>query len=182
MALLDRFTKATRYKQMKKAFWEHFELTPEQIQSQHLTCLNVGGGYGEGHKTLEQLGFKVTSCDVEGDCEYCNLERKLPYRTDEFDFIVCLAVLEHLESYDFAMEELKRVARTGVVATTPSVYGKPVLDTLAAFRLVNKAHIDDHKHYLTKREIKRHNYCHTYFLLGLNQLAIWKRGKVCEQS
>lgn len=170
MALLDFATRKLRYRQLKHTIDRRMD------HSAHgKTCLNVGGGYGDAHELLSNLGFEVTTCDVDGSCAYCDLNARLPYADNSFDLVVCLAVLEHLDDWQNGLRELKRVAKQLVIATTPSVYGKPVLETLAAARMVNKAHIDDHKYYLTRKDLLEHGYEHRYFTLFLNQLALLEK-------
>ncbi len=82
-------------------------------------------------------------------------------------------MVEHLHNWRQALREFRRVARN-VVLTTPSIYGMPVLEVLAALRLVNVAHIRDHKHYLRRHEIEAEGYRHQYFLFGLNQVAVYE--------
>lgn len=170
MAILDSVTKSLRYREMISAFKNNFgsNLTG-------MSCLNVGGGYGYAHDILSDLGLIVTTCDISGNCYYCDLNKKLSFQDNAFDFVVCLAVLEHLDDWQNGLEELKRVCSKGVIATTPSIYGKPVLDALAVLRLVNKEHIDDHKHYLTKNEIEEHGFNHKYFQFKLNQIALYDK-------
>jgi len=43
----------------------------------------------------------------------------LPYEDDSFDTVLCSEVLEHVEEWDAALSELKRVARQYVIITVP---------------------------------------------------------------
>jgi len=53
--------------------------------------------------------------------------------SESMDLVCSLAVIEHLNSPDNYLSEIKRILRTGgtCIMTTPSVYGKPVLEFLA---------------------------------------------------
>ncbi|WP_024850493.1 class I SAM-dependent methyltransferase [Hydrogenovibrio kuenenii] len=172
MAILDVVTKTLRYRQLAKTLHAHFG---DEAKLKGLKCLNVGGGYGGAHQILERFGFEVTTCDIDGSCDYCDLNQPLSYADDSFDVVICLAVLEHLHDWQNGLEELKRVAKHLVIATTPSVYGKPVLETLAFIHLVNKDHIDDHKYYLSKQDIVKAGYQHRYFTFLMNQLAVFRK-------
>lgn len=170
MALLDWATKKLRYNQLQKTI-------ASISQDQNIkTCLNVGGNYGYADKILTGLGYEVSTCDIEAEhCAYCNLEEGLPYEDSAFDLIVCLAVVEHVANWPKALSELKRVSKKAVIVTTPSIYGKPVLEALALLGLVNKQHIDDHKYYLTHSDFKAHGYSHEYFTFWLNQCAVYQK-------
>ena len=176
MAFFDTYTQSARYKMMQTYLTKAL---PCKDTDHYLgmSCLNAGGGYGYAHGMLQEMGFSVTTGDIEPgqyqDCAFLDLEKPLPFADNAFDVVVCLAVLEHLDNWDQALHELSRVAKYAVVATTPSIYGKPILDGLALCNLVNKAHIADHKHYLTREEITRAGYSHRYFQGGLNQV-LWR--------
>ena len=106
-----------------------------------------------------------------------DLNYPLPFSENEFDVVTSLANLEHLESPQKSLEEIYRVLKPGgiLLLTTPSTYGKPVLEFLAFFGVVSKQEIQDHKNYFTKNILKR--YCkeigfssckHKYFQMGMN--------------
>jgi 2-polyprenyl-3-methyl-5-hydroxy-6-metoxy-1,4-benzoquinol methylase len=44
---------------------------------------------------------------------------ELPFADNSFDLVTCLEVLEHLENYEKAMQEIKRVAKKYVILSVP---------------------------------------------------------------
>lgn len=99
-----------------------------------------------------------------------------------FDCVLMLAVLEHLEKPHSTLKETKKIIKDKgrIILTTPSPRAKPVLDFLA-FRLgiISKQAISDHKHYFSKKEIIDtlqelgfSDIKHRFFEMGLNQLII----------
>lgn len=85
-----------------------------------------------------------------------NLEKDRFELTDNsVDIVLSLAVIEHLNSPENYLSEIYRIMSPGgyAVLTTPSTYGKPVLETLAALRLIAKEEIDDHKIYYNKKTL-----------------------------
>ncbi len=45
---------------------------------------------------------------------------KLPYKDNSFDLVICTEVLEHLETPEKALKELKRVSKKYVILTVPN--------------------------------------------------------------
>ncbi len=82
-----------------------------------------------------------------------DLNQPLPFSEDEFDTVTSLAVLEHLDEPQKSLQEIRRVLKPGgkLLLTTPSTYGKPVLDFLAFLHLVSLREIEDHKSYFNKK-------------------------------
>lgn len=151
MAFLDAYTKYARYRIVKKKIDEMMPGIKQNLEKgKKPRVLDAGGGYGYFHQALEEMGFDVVTCDISGAEIHCDLEKQLMFEDKAFDLVVSLAVLEHLDNWSQALEEFKRVAYYSI-STTPSIFGKPVLDGLAFFNLVNRDHIADHKHYLTKQ-------------------------------
>jgi ubiquinone/menaquinone biosynthesis C-methylase UbiE len=153
--------------------------------------LDIGCGY-QG-KLLLKLQKKI-SCgigfDISIDSSVSNekiqllshdLNQPLPANDKEFDVVVSLANLEHLENPKRCLQEIFRVLKPGgkLLLTAPSTYAKPVLEFLALLGLVSKQEIRDHKNYFTKkilmdscREISFRDIKHQYFQLGMNNFLI----------
>jgi len=161
MAVLDFLTKKTRYSQALSEL-----VHVEKIYCRPLQVADVGSGSEEFKKLLEARGHQVKGFDQHN----CDLETGIPAKTGEFDLAICLAVAEHIDNWPLLLKELNRVA-DNTIMTTPSVFGKPVLDLLAALRLCDREHIKDHKHYLTRQDLEKAGYKTEYFLFGLNQKA-----------
>jgi len=85
--------------------------------------LDVGCGRANGVQFSRENGFDVYGCDISdaamkcwkerGVSEYCKVApaNKLPYKDQEFDFIVCSEVLEHIpeENINDTLKEIFRV-------------------------------------------------------------------------
>ncbi|OGD79204.1 hypothetical protein A2368_00480 [Candidatus Collierbacteria bacterium RIFOXYB1_FULL_49_13] len=76
-------------------------------------------------------------------------DAKLPFKNASFDVITALAIIEHVEHPHTMLREVYRLLRPGgkLLLTTPSLYGKPLLDALSLLRLISRAEILDHKRY-----------------------------------
>ncbi len=108
----------------------------------------------------------------------CDLNRMLPFENGEFDVVVSLANLEHLENPTKNAKEIFRVLKPGglLLLTSPSIYAKPVLEFLAfKLKLVNTEEIMDHKNYFNKSVLfdilKKAGFSyikHNYFQLFMN--------------
>ncbi len=99
----------------------------------------------------------------------------------EFDTIVVLAVIEHmdqLEGIKVIDTLMSHLGNNGVlVLTTPSPISKYILEVLSFFRLIDKDNLKEHKYYWSKRDLlDSFKGCeYKKFQFGLNQLvAIWK--------
>lgn len=87
-----------------------------------------------------------------------DLNADLPFKANEFDAVVSLANLEHLEKPQISLNESYRVLKEGgvLLLTTPSKKSKPVLEFLA-FKLgvVSKSEIADHKQYFDVNSLQQ---------------------------
>lgn len=84
------------------------------------------------------------------------IERVLPIKDREFDFIALLAVIEHLEyPLDILHETYRGTKENGrVIITSPDPKSKKLLEILAHIRLLSKKEISDHKNYFTVKELE----------------------------
>jgi len=90
--------------------------------------LDVGCGYGRNSIPLKRvLGCNLVSADISATMSktvresgipfvLCDL-RYLPFRTGQFDFIICGAVLQHLRrpEVNLAVSELSRVSKRSLI-------------------------------------------------------------------
>ncbi len=96
------------------------------------TVLEVGCGEGRLAHHLIRSGrraerFVATDIsldtvvpDLDPDLEFVEASvYELPYASDEFDLVVCCEVLEHLDHPSRGLDEVARVARRGVILSTP---------------------------------------------------------------
>ena len=77
--------------------------------------LDIGCGYNANK-------FAKVICDVQDLSNYYDdkkfirlIEKKLPFKDKEFDFVVASHVIEHVEDIDFFIKELERVSRKGYI-------------------------------------------------------------------
>ena len=72
-----------------------------------------------------QGAFESEGNDYAGiDFAECNLETEsMPFANDNFDLVLCLALLEHLENPRMMLEEIQRILKPGgvVIMTTPNI-------------------------------------------------------------
>lgn len=93
--------------------------------------LDVPAGEGALAVRLRDMGFDVSCCDlypeifkVEGiEIKGGNLDRELPYPDAEFDHVVCVEGLEHIENPANAVREFARVLkpRGQIVISVPNI-------------------------------------------------------------
>ena len=93
--------------------------------------LDAPSGQGALSKDLEKLGFEVFPGDIErkniqyrnGRCIQLDLNKPLPLKDGTFDYVTCVAGIEHLENPHHLIKEFSRlIKRKGsLVITTPNV-------------------------------------------------------------
>lgn len=139
--------------------------------------VDLGSGEGKFKKLLERKGAVVLGVDKEGGDIKHDLNEPLPFRDKEFDLVVSLAVLEHLEKPEVFLREVKRIAHAGVL-TTPHGRSKRLLEFLAGLGLINREHIKDHKRYWTQKELKEYGFNTLLFSAGFN-ILFWFDERGC---
>ena len=77
--------------------------------------LDIGCGYNANK-------FANVICDVQDLSNYYQnkkftklIEKKLPFKDKEFDFVVASHVIEHVEDVEFFIKELERVSKQGYI-------------------------------------------------------------------
>ncbi|MDB5202394.1 MAG: SAM-dependent methyltransferase [Ferruginibacter sp.] len=136
------------------------------------SVLDFGGNEGELRPYVKG-DYSIVNYDYSG------LEGK------QFDTIVALAVIEHIEVTHVAeiFRMFKKMLAPGgqLFLTTPTAAAKPVLEMLAFTGILDKANIAEHKHYWSRNELltlasdsgfRVDKY--EKFQLGFNQLALLK--------
>lgn len=102
------------------SYWYQID---EIIQKKPKRILEIGKGSGVVSEYLKKCGFKITTCDFDKSVEPDVITdvRKLPFSRNEFDFILCAQVLEHLPFTDFplALQYIYRSAKKWVLITLP---------------------------------------------------------------
>jgi len=134
--------------------------------------LDFGGNQGE----LKKL--------VKGKYLVVNYDHSTMENT-HFDTIVSLAVIEHISIKKVfkIFKKFQIILNKGgrIFLTTPTKMAKPILESWAFIRIVDKENIAEHKHYWNKKEIynlaKKTGFVvkkYKKFQIGFNQLAIFE--------
>ena len=98
-------------------------LAPAPTPSSH--ALDLSAGNGISTRLLAERGWRVTSTEYRTrrpGWVRVNLNNDLPFRSESFDLVVMLEVIEHLADIPHALGEIARVMRPDAVAivTTPN--------------------------------------------------------------
>lgn len=149
---LDNFITQVRYKRIQK-------LIPPESRLLDLGC----GYHGELLHALMStirhgLGIDLTtkqSSTKKIKLLSAPVDSVLPAKSTSFDIVTSLAVIEHLDHPEVMLSEAHRVLRPGgkLILTTPSLYGKPILDFLAWLGLISRTEIHDHKRYYLRSSL-----------------------------
>ena len=77
--------------------------------------LDIGCGYGANK-------YANVICDIQDLSEYYInkkfvklIEKKLPFKDQEFDFVIASHVMEHVEDVEYFIKELERVSKKGYI-------------------------------------------------------------------
>jgi 2-polyprenyl-3-methyl-5-hydroxy-6-metoxy-1,4-benzoquinol methylase len=102
------------------------------------------------------------------------------------DTIVSLATIEHLEVtnvYEIFARFKEILSKGGhITITTPAPLSKPVLEFMAILGIVDRANIEEHKHYWTREDLemlgKQTGFVMTkyqQFQFGFNQIVVFRK-------
>jgi len=93
--------------------------------------LDVPAGEGALAVRLQQMGFGVECCDLypeifkvfDLEIRSGNLDTRLPYDDRDFEHIVCVEGLEHIENPSNAISEFSRLLRSGgqLIVSVPNI-------------------------------------------------------------
>ena len=93
--------------------------------------LDVPAGEGALAMRLSRLGYDVACCDLytklfrldSVDIRSGNLDERLPYDDNSFNYIVCVEGLEHIESPANAIRECARILSSGgkLIVSVPNI-------------------------------------------------------------
>jgi len=84
------------------------------------------------------------------------IETQLPFSDNQFDCLLMLAVLEHLNHPQAILQECYRILKPGgrLIITIPSNFSKPLLLSLAFLGLLSQEEIFDHKFYFSQKQME----------------------------
>ena len=107
--------------------------TVEQILSTEPrgVVLDVPAGEGALAMRLKALGFDVRCCDLyteifkldDVEIRQGNMDARLPFNDSEFDNVVCVEGLEHIENPANAIREFSRMIKSGgrLIISVPNI-------------------------------------------------------------
>jgi SAM-dependent methyltransferase len=187
IGLVDKLIFLLRKRQFRSALSGKIDLAID-LGSGHrarlLRALLASGDIRRGHAVDLSLDHAIFTSTLTG--EEHDLNTGVVSLPDESaDLVVSLAIIEHLIDPVHHVKEAFRLLCPGkkLILTTPSPYGKPVLEFLAyKLHVIDEGEIRDHKHYFRKCEIDDllklvgfQNVTVEHFLFGLNTIAIGEK-------
>jgi len=101
----------------------------ELMEGRSGSVLDAGAGTGDLSHALQSAGFNVFSCDIapddfkHGKCRKVDLNGRMPYKNNTFDYVVYAEVLEHVENPHHLLREANRVLKMGgtLIISTPNI-------------------------------------------------------------
>lgn len=160
MTFGEEYFKAFRYSQRKNLIkryvlevlkWGSKVSNVNLLNGRGKTALDAGCAYGYALEVLKSLNYNVFGMDISKysikkakkncECDFivCDVERELPFKSETFDLVVCLEVLEHLAKPFQAIRNIFDSCKDVMIYTTPNrVVEKPIKKFLRDF---DKTHI-----------------------------------------
>lgn len=88
--------------------------------------VDLGAGWQLAVGNIWQFGeYEIHRCDIVNypdvpNFKRCDLNKRFPYEDKEFDGVVAVEIIEHLENPRHFLRECERIAREFAVVTTPN--------------------------------------------------------------
>ena len=93
--------------------------------------LEIGAGHGAFTEIMYREGYDVSACDLfpelfflkEVACKKADLTEKLPYKSETFDIIVAVEVMEHIHDHQMIFSESSRILKNNgiLLFSTPNI-------------------------------------------------------------
>jgi len=93
--------------------------------------LDCGAGHGAFTKELYENGYDVSACDLfpeifyydKLECKKADVTVSLPFEDDQFDAIVAMEIMEHIQDHEVFFAESNRILKKdgAVYISTPNV-------------------------------------------------------------
>jgi len=111
---------------VKSEYLSRYEVAAALLAGKAGTLIDLGS---RDRRLLEflhgddtNIPFTYYSADIDHSHDYAvDLERPLPFKDGQFDYVVILDVLEHLENIHRAFDECVRIARREVIVSLPNM-------------------------------------------------------------
>jgi len=94
--------------------------------------LDLGCGDGDYSSRLKELGFEVTSGDIDAarfkykneiEFKHCDITKEMPFADNTFDYVLLMEVVEHLRNPYTVIQEINRIIKKGgsLILSTPNI-------------------------------------------------------------
>jgi SAM-dependent methyltransferase len=104
-------------------------------QDRTIRILDVGAGKGYFCRKLQELGYRVEACDFLKEHFQCtdihftivDFNKDFPFEENQFDCVISVEVIEHIENHFQFMKEIVRVTKPNglIIITTPNILSLP---------------------------------------------------------
>lgn len=85
------------------------------IENINWKILDIGCGY-RANKHASVIADVKDFSDFYKDKKFIKInEKKLPFKDKEFDFVIASHVIEHVEDFEFFLQELERISKKGYI-------------------------------------------------------------------
>ncbi len=111
-----------------QAFWPYFV---KSTGGKKIKVLDCGAGHGAFTKELYENGYDVSACDLfpeifyydKLECKKADVTVSLPFEDDQFDAIVAMEIMEHIQDHEVFFAESNRILKKdgAVYISTPNV-------------------------------------------------------------